>query len=147
MTIYYFDPSAWVKRYFREAGSEAVNALFRESPEVACCRLGLVEMFATVARKSSQTPMDVATVDNIIDNVRADFAAFRIVPIDELRSNEAGELAMRHRLRAMDALHLASASSLRALGEVVMVSADLELLAASTLNGLKAMNPGASAVR
>ena len=51
MTGHYIDPSAWVKRHFREAGSEAVNALFRIPVDGACCSIGLVEMLATVARK------------------------------------------------------------------------------------------------
>ncbi len=28
MTVYYFDPSAWVKRHFQEAGSEACQRWF-----------------------------------------------------------------------------------------------------------------------
>jgi hypothetical protein len=58
MTIHYMDPSAWIKRHFQEAGSDSVNALFRLRFEPACCRLGLIEMLATVARKSLQVSLD-----------------------------------------------------------------------------------------
>ena len=79
----------------------------------------------------------------MIDNVRADFAAFRVVAVDDARIGAAGELALRHRLRAMDALHLACALSLGPPGETVMVSTDLELLAAAGRDGLMVLNPAA----
>jgi predicted nucleic acid-binding protein len=141
MTVHYFDPSAWVKRHFQEPGSAAVNALFSIPVDAACCRLGVLEMLATVARKCSQTSVERTVVDAIIDNIRADFAAFRVVPLDELRIVAATELAVRHRLRAMDALHLASALAILPLGEVVMVSADAELLAAAAREGIATLNP------
>jgi uncharacterized protein len=141
MTIHYFDPSAWVKRHFQEAGSEEVIALFRAQVAAACCRLGVVEMIATVARKSSEVPIAGPALDAILDNIRADFAAFRVVPVDEPLIVAATELALRHRLRTMDALHLASALSLRTAGEVVMVSADAELLAAAAKERLGTISP------
>jgi predicted nucleic acid-binding protein len=143
MTVHYIDPSAWVKRHFREAGSEAVNALFRIPVDGACCSLGLVEMLATVARKCSQASVAGPTVEAMIDNVRADFAAFRVVAVDGARIGVSGELALRHRLRAMDALHLACAMSLGPPGETLMVSADLELLAAAGRDGMVVLNPAA----
>lgn len=141
MTVHYFDPSAWVQRHFQEAGSGAVNALFLAPVDAACCRLGVVEMVATVARKCSQASIQGPVVEAIIENVRADFAAFRIVEVDEPRIVVAADLAILYRLRAMDALHVTCAISPRPLGEVVMVSADLELLAAAARAGLAALNP------
>ena len=143
MTVHYFDPSAWVKRHFREAGSEVVGALFRAGVDAACCRLGVVEMIATVARKASQESLDGAVVQAMLDNVWADYAVFRAIPVDEPLIVAATALAIHHRLRTMDALHLASALSLRTLGEVVMVSADVELLAAAAREGLATLNPAA----
>jgi hypothetical protein len=141
MTIHYLDPSAWVKRHFLESGSEAVNALFDESVTAACSRLGVVEMLAAVARKSSQVSLDQSIVKSVLDNIRADFAAFRVVAVDESIVVTACELAVRLRLRTMDALHLASALSLRELGDVVVVSADVELVAAAAREGLTVLNP------
>ena len=50
MTVHYFDPSAWIKRFFRESGSDTINALFRSTPAAACSRLGLLEVTATITR-------------------------------------------------------------------------------------------------
>lgn len=144
MTVHYIDPSAWVKRHFQEAGSESVNALFRASIDAACCQLGLVEMLATVVRKCSQSAVESSVVNTIVDNVRADFAATRSVKLDDALIASATDLALRHRLRAMDAVHLASALTLRPLGEVVMVSADAELVTAAAKEAMKTLDPAAS---
>ena len=141
MTLHYFDPSAWVKRHFQEPGSDVVNALFRADVEAACCRLGLVEMIATIVRKGHGESLDPSVVDTLVGNTGADFEAFRVIPVDEPCIVEATHLLMRHRLRTMDAIHLAAALSLRAFGETVMVSADAELLAASVSEGLAILNP------
>lgn len=144
--IYYLDPSAWVKRYFEEAGSEAMRALFRASIDAACCRLGVVEIVATIARKSSQASISQVVVEAMLGGVRADFAAFRVVSIDEALVEGATELAIRHRLRTMDALHLASAIALRRSGhgQIQMVSSDTDLLAAASQEGLTTLNPAAA---
>lgn len=144
MTHHYFDPSAWIKRHFQEPGSETVSALFRAAEAggaAACCRLGLIEMVATIARKAHGEALDTTTVNTLLENVRADFAAFLVVPIDEPRIAHATDLALRYRLRTMDAIHLACAISLQPAGETVMVSADMELLAAAEQAGLTTMNP------
>lgn len=161
MRIYYFDPSAWIKRHFEEAGSETVAALFRASVEAACCRLGLIEMVATVARKSSRDPIDAAAVQTLLNNVHADFSAFHVIPVDEPCFKSAETLALHHRLRTMDALHLACALTIHRnpetvpalrvhVGlantildelETVMVSSDIALLAASSAEGLETLNP------
>ena len=146
MTFHYFDPGAWIKRHFKEEGSEVVNALFRTELKAACCRLGIVEMVATIARKSHQESLDKSAVDALLDNVEADFQGFSVVTVDEQRIAAATELALRHRLRTMDALHLACALSLGPPDQTMMVSADLELLAAAEREGLPIFNPATSPV-
>ena len=141
MTIHYFDPSAWVKRHFQELGSEAVSALFRANVSAACCRLGLLEMIATIARKGHGESLEAEVVDSLVANVSADFAAFRNIPVDEPLLVKAADLTLHHRLRTMDAIHLAAALSLQGSGEVVMISADAELLAAAVNEGLSTLNP------
>ena len=51
MTLYFLDASAWVKRYFRERGSEWVERLFGEDRLLSASTLGLIEVNATSARK------------------------------------------------------------------------------------------------
>ena len=49
--LYYLDSSAWVKRYFNEAGREWVNGLFEQHEVLGCSPLGLIEVGSTMARK------------------------------------------------------------------------------------------------
>ncbi len=53
MNVIYLDPSAWVKRYFAEAGSDAVAAIFADNNSIACTRFGLVEVAAAIAHPES----------------------------------------------------------------------------------------------
>jgi hypothetical protein len=145
MTFHYLDPSAWVKRYFDEAGSAAVAAVFEDAQRVACSRLGLVEIAATIARKGRDVGLSSATLDALLSQAYADFADFEAIsPSDEI-VKKAGLLAFARGLRMGDALHLASAMSLAAsegMASIVMVSADVELLAAAAAEGLTVLNPG-----
>lgn len=141
--IHYFDPSAWIKRYIREPGSDAVNALFSASVQPACCRLGLIEMIATVARRSRDLGGDGDVAQTVVAAIRSDFAQFHAVLVDERRTEEAIEAASRHGLRAMDAVHLACALSLGPTRETVLVSADRELLEAGAAAGLGTLDPSA----
>jgi len=45
--IYYLDSSAWIKRYFEEAGSDWVDGLFEGADLLSCSTLGLIEVRAT----------------------------------------------------------------------------------------------------
>jgi predicted nucleic acid-binding protein len=51
MIYYYLDSSAWVKRYYKEHGSDWVQGLFANDQTFACATLGVIEIFATLARK------------------------------------------------------------------------------------------------
>jgi uncharacterized protein len=144
MSIHYFDPSGWIKRHFREVGSGAVNLLFQNGVDDACCELGLIEMAATIVRKGQGNSLPQAVMLTLWGNVQADFAAFRVISMEAGLVNAAIDLAQRRRLRAMDSIHLACALSLRSVDEVIIVSADMELLDAAIAEGLRTLNPAAS---
>lgn len=142
MTIHYFDPSAWAKRHFEETGSTAVSDLFRKQIVAACCEIGLPEMKAAIARKAQGDSIAGKSIREILFDVSTDFDLFQRVTINETRLSYATELAIRHRLRALDALHLACALSLQQQDQdVVMVSADVELLVAADKERLRTFNP------
>ena len=141
MMIHYVDPSAWIKRHFLELGSDSVNALFATGIRAACCELGLLEMIATVARKSHAESLADQIQISIIDNIRADFRLFFNVSLDSARIEKAIELARRHRLRTVDAVHLACAMSLTETHSVSILSSDMELLAAARAEGLAPLDP------
>jgi predicted nucleic acid-binding protein len=141
MTMHYLDPSAWAKRHFAEAGSDRVRHLLRTRSPIACCQLGLVEMSATVARRSSEVVAAGGSVQSMLENVRQDFDLFNVIEVDDGITAAAATLAVKHRLRALDAVHLACSMSLTDVDTVVMVSSDGELVAAALREGLETVDP------
>ena len=57
MIFYYLDASAWVKRYYQETGTRWVQKLFTEGETLTCASLGVVEVTATLARKTKTREM------------------------------------------------------------------------------------------
>lgn len=53
MIIYYLDASVWIKRYYREMGTDWIETLFANNPPISCASLGLIEVLATLVRKRS----------------------------------------------------------------------------------------------
>jgi predicted nucleic acid-binding protein len=143
MTAHYLDPSAWVKRYFSESGSDVVTSVFGIT-ELACCStIGVIEILATIARKGRFERIDSDVLNAISAQAKADFQAFeQIEPTETILQSAAG-LAFDLGLRAGDAIHLASALAMAAHDDtdLVMVSADTELLAAAQAKGLRTLNP------
>jgi uncharacterized protein len=141
MNVCYVDPSAWIKRHFQERGSESVNALFSSGIHAACCNIGLLEMIATVARKGHAESLSDEVLNVLIEHIRDDFSLFVQVALDSALIDAATVLARRHRLRTVDAIHLASALSLVPANSVSIVSADAELLSAARAENIPTINP------
>lgn len=145
MTIHYLDPSAWLKRYFKEPGTESMSRLFDGAVMMACARFGLLEVVAAIARRSHREGIAAGTIERQVGLARRDYALFRQVAWDESLTETAEQLAIVHHLRGADAIHLAAVLQLRGQGELVVVSADEELLAAVVREGLGVLNPVAIA--
>lgn len=144
MTAHYLDPSAWVKRYFDEPGSDAIASTFSEAQLVCCSSMGMVEIAATIARKGRSEHLEPDSLAALLAQAHADFEAFDRIGITEAVVRSAESLAFDLGLRGGDALHLASAMSIadrEGISQVIMVSADLELLAAAGAKGLLTVNP------
>ena len=145
MIIHYLDPSAWVKRYFEEVGSEAASTVFDDAECLACSTFGIPEIAATIARKGRHENLTRETLDALIAQAREDFLLFERVSLSDEMVGRAELLAFEHRLRAGDAVHLASALFLtlrQDSPQVTMVSTDAELLAAAKSKGLSVTSPG-----
>lgn len=139
---YYLDASAWVKRYFAEEGTPWMGTFWRSEPAVVCATLGLIEVLATVSRRSSPS----VTRENLqatLATVHRDFAGMTPIPLTDPVIRIAAELAPRRRLRGADCVHLASAIYLREqLGESpTIVACDLELLQAAAEEGFATADP------
>lgn len=148
--VFYLDASALVKRYRREMGTDVLDQLL-EAPlpqeHFYISSLLLVEFRSFVARQVA--PRSQVDADSMVGRFRQDIdgTKFRVLPLADVPVETAVSYAFQYRLRALDAIHLASAGVIFDLAgaepQKVLVSADRELLRAAENSGFKILNPSA----
>lgn len=146
MIAHYFDSNAWVKRYCRELGSVWVAEFVARGPRLACASLGLIEVVATLARKAKAGQLAPDELLAKVAQAKKDWKAFTEVHLTSEVAELAQEVAQTHALRGADAVHLASAISLRNTlpgqqDEVVIVTSDQELRNAAGRLGITVIDP------
>ncbi len=140
--IYYFDTSALVKIYHREAGSETVKALYNSIPDtIVVSNLAIPETFSTFQRKRRDGLISKKDSLAVLRRFFADIVTrFIVTPLSHQHILLSLDFIERQGLRTLDALHLASARDLGSL-KITFVCADNQLLDAATQEGLAALNP------
>ena len=153
MSAYYLDASAAVKGYVEERGSRRVLQLLEEGPEseMHLGRIGVVEVFAALFRKTASEGDDSEEVLSAVDRLREDLRySYRIVEFGGATAERAVEVAEQHRLRAYDCLQLATLMILQeqrvafGLAPLVLLSSDGELNDAAVSEGLLVEDPASS---
>jgi uncharacterized protein len=136
--ILYLDTSALVKLYAEEMGSELVRQGVRASDLIATSFMSYAETRSALARKSRGREISRATFTKCKREFDRDWLRLHRLPVDEPLVRKAGELAEEHALRALDALHLATADSLQAAlrGAVTFACFDVALNGAAEARGL-----------
>ena len=147
MPVYYLDTSAVLKLYLsNELGTDFIRILFEGSmPDESfyISSFGLLEVKAAIVRRIS----DVGVIEQALSHFSQDMAnLLEIVRLNEYILYQALSTTENHRLRAGDAIHLATALSIAAITipQVFMVSSDAELLEASEAAGIGALDPQAN---
>ncbi|MCH7746633.1 MAG: type II toxin-antitoxin system VapC family toxin [Acidobacteria bacterium] len=133
----YFDASALVKRYVRETGSTTVRRLLSlDTP--ATSRLSEVEVASALVRLAREGAFSTAERDRALAAFASDLDAILVVELTEDVTAKATDLLRRHRLRAGDAIQLASGVFLRErIGETVtFVAFDRRLTEVARQEGL-----------
>lgn len=121
----YLDASALVKRYIDEDGSETIRTEM-SGATLSTCRICFVEAVRAVG---------LAVGELAVKSVERDWPALEIVEVDRGLSRRAARLAVSHRLRTLDALHLAAALSLSS-EELTIATWDKRLHRAARKEGL-----------
>ena len=111
--ILYLDTSALVKLYAEEEGSERVRHGVRTADLIATSLIAYAETRAALARKSRSSEVSRPAFTRCRRDFEGDWRRLNRLPIDELLVRKAAEFAEQHALRALDALHLATADSLQ----------------------------------
>jgi predicted nucleic acid-binding protein len=150
VAAYFFDSSAIVKRYVQETGTAWVRRVVRGGkPDlILLASITEVEVTSAVARRRKGGSLAAARVRSILSRFRSHLAGrYVAVEITPALLAAAVRLANAHALRAYDAVQLAAALEVNGrfqsggAGGAILVSADQDLNAAATAEGLAVDDP------
>jgi predicted nucleic acid-binding protein len=158
MALYYIDASALVKRYSTEAGGAYVRRICDPAAGhiVLISRITTVEVVTAFCRKAYQlapgmSMPEITTADRdlAIARFRQDIgnSAYAIIPVTPDICTSAGNLSVKYRLRAYDAVQLATALVARntlaggGAAPLAFLAADTRLLGYASAEGLTPENP------
>ena len=96
-----------MKRYVREPGAVSVRRLLKADP-AATSRLSEIEVASALVRRAREGAFSVEERDRALASLADDFATLIIVEFTPQITADARALLLRHRLRACDAVQLAS---------------------------------------
>ena len=96
-----------MKRYVRERGAVSIRRLLK-SERGAASRLSEVEVASALVRRAREGAFTTEERDRALASLENDFAALIIVEFSPEITADARGLLLRHRLRAGDAVQLAS---------------------------------------
>lgn len=132
--IFYLDTSAVAKALRSEPGHESVAAALRDPDRVATSVISYAETCAALARWAA-APDLVASAREELERL---WSELHLIPVDDAAARAAGAAALRHRMRGMDAIHVAAALEWRSsvASPVTFVSWDREQRDAARAEGL-----------
>ena len=135
----YLDTSALVKLYVDEPLSQEVSAAVDEAEAVATSLLAYAEARAAFARARREARFSPHAYRHIVEAFEEDWPRYITVEVTDLIVKNAGNLAASRALRGYDALHLASALSLRERASSLMtfLAFDRELSVAAKREALR----------
>lgn len=136
MAVFYADASALVKLVRDETESEALR-VFLTDADLVSSELVLTEIPRAVRRAVAQDPG--LPLGLLLERTAELIGALALRPLDRQLLEGAGALA-EPALRALDAIHVASAVALDPIG--AFVTYDERQAAAARLAGLRTMSPG-----
>lgn len=123
----YVDTSALVKLYVREQGSEHVRAFVDQVAELSTSFIALVEIRSALMRKQRSGELSPEGHKQVREDLERDWSHFATVVPGPTLLREAARLAEAHGLRALDAIHLASALDVRGAVLTVIISSGLDV--------------------
>jgi predicted nucleic acid-binding protein len=142
--LIFWDSSAFVKKYLKEEGSDAVLRRLVADPTAATSILSYAEIRAVFARKARERKVSAAALERLNRNFEADWQSLVVVRVNDFLLPTVRDVLGRHPLRGVDAVHLASALYLARQTRSKHLSfacADSALLEAAGAEGLVAWNP------
>ncbi len=138
----YLDTSALIKRFVAEPGSALIQSIVTRGGPVATAKIAYAEVYAGLTRKRREGRLSPRRYAQVCRQFELDWLAYVRVDLRDEILGLVRDLIQRHPLRGFDAIHLASALSLKsALGEeVTFAAADTRLLRAAEAERLRPLN-------
>lgn len=152
MSIVFTDSSAVIKRYVRETGSQWVKSLFTALPanQVFVAGVTSVEVVSAITRRGRGDARSQRIAASTCALFLKDYAAdYEIVEVSEFLLAQAVQLAQSYGLRGYDAVQLAAGREVNqfclaaGLQPIIFVSADRDLNAAASAEGMTVEDPNA----
>jgi predicted nucleic acid-binding protein len=146
LTSFFVDTSALAKRYIIESGSNWVlNSIEPAAGNLAVIsKITFVEMRSVLRRRVHERFLTPADANLLWTDFSAHvISEYVVIPVNDAVISGAARLIEKHSLRTLDAIQLSSSLQAQVLlaHSVVFVSADNNLLAAATAEGLQTDNP------
>ncbi len=151
MTDYFLDASAAVKRYADEPGSTWIRGITESQARntILLAEISLAEVAAALAAKQRAAKgISLEQRNRVLSRFLQDCQDhFVLLSVDRSVIDRAVELTQRHRLRAYDAVQLATALDASAIMQsqtlpaLTFVAADSDLLTAAAAERLSVENP------
>lgn len=131
MTVLYLDSNAIAKLYLSdEEGQERVLAAMDQHQTVATCAITYAEVTGLIARAFHDARLTEEQYAQAVASFAEEWASVTVLEVSTPLSQVAALLMKAHKgLRAMDALHLASALALRGSTEIKFLTFDARLKA------------------
>lgn len=135
----YLDTSALVKLYVDEEGALAVRHAVDQAELVATSAIAYVEARAAFARRHWEGGLSAGGHRSLTRDFERDWSRYLTIEVAAAVIRRAARLAERHRLRAYDAVHLASARTVadRVARPFTFASWDAALARAAAREGLE----------
>ncbi len=152
MNMIFTDSSTVIKRYVRETGSQWVKTIFAAVPtnQVFVAAITRVEVVSAITRRGRGDARAERIASSACTLFLTDYAAdYEIVEVSALLLDQAVQLAQLYGLRGYDAVQLAAGREVNrqaltvGLPPIIFVSADKELNAAASAEGLTVDDPNA----
>lgn len=146
MPVYYLESSALFKRYRTEKGTDVVNAIFAgrtDADVLATSQLVTVEMESAAARGLKGRALNRQAHGAMLRSFAEDLGNIIVLPLTGPAILEAAQVARQWALRALDAMHVATAMRVRQATQVriVLVAADREIIQVGKATGFDVLDP------
>lgn len=136
MAVVYFDSSALVKLLMSESGSEVAAEVWDGCDAAVSNRLAYPEVRAALAAAERNQFITTRECDDAESAWEQYWGALQPIELSAAVAQSAGRLSRESRLRAADAVHLASALAM-GLDDIVVATWDQRLHAAFVAAGLR----------